>query len=327
MDISNSCYGTNHYHLVRLYDALVYWCIDVIRKRHGAPSSYGSIPQMASTLLAPQRIANIKFRWIPFRLQPHWATSTQSFTLLSTLPAHQVSALFTSFAHRLTTRNPGTPRKSTVPKNRPWQIIVARSIVRRPASAITYAYASGSIPIAPALARWGIGIVFPSPARVPLPLREAITVKLVSTHANDVFAVGLHILERNSMLDFFPPFTRTPSSGVAGSSQILLPRVFLLASHGDVSAEVSPPVAESNGIITEAQFALWSATSAFGSHFSHLLDKTFHSPTFTLWVDAIQTDSTLFRSGHHRFYPKGTPHPSRLLRFPPRYQACMSRHH
>jgi len=71
-----------------------------------------------------------------------------------------------------------------------------------------------------------------------LPLKEAITIKLSLRYANGIFAVGLHTSDRDPISDILPPLTRTPSSGAAGSSQILLPRVFLLASHSNVSAQV-----------------------------------------------------------------------------------------
>ena len=58
------------------------------------------------------------------------------------------------------------------------------------------------------------------------------------------------------MSDFLPPLTRTPALVAAGSSQILLPRVFPLAGHGNVPAEVNLPIVESNGITTEAQIDL-----------------------------------------------------------------------
>jgi len=93
-------------------------------------------------------------------------------------------------------------------------------------------------------------------AAVPLPLRDSITVELGSTYANGIFAVGTHTSEQDHMSDFLLPLTRILSSGATGSSQILLPQVFLLASHDNVPAKVSLLVVESNRITTEAKLVL-----------------------------------------------------------------------
>jgi len=88
-------------------------------------------------------------------------------------------------------------------------------------------------------------------AAVPLPLKEAITVELCLRYADSIFAVGLHTSERNPISDITPPLTRTPSSSAAGSSQILLPQGFSLASHGNVPDGNILPIEDSNSITTE----------------------------------------------------------------------------
>jgi len=141
-------------------------------------------------------------------------------------------------------------------------------------------------------------------ATVPLPLKEAITIDLGLRYAENIFAVGSHTSEHNPMLDILPPLAQTPAYVTTVSSQILLPRVFPLVSHGDVLAEVILLVKDSNNITTKEQLSLWSAANASGNHFSHSLNETFSSPTFSLWVETIRTDSTLFEAATADFLSK-----------------------
>jgi len=125
-------------------------------------------------------------------------------------------------------------------------------------------------------------------AAVPLPLREAITFETGSTYVNGIFAVRPHTSERDTMSDVLSSLTWTLASGAAGSSQILLPRVFPLARHSNVPAEFSLLVAERNLSPLRYSFP----------------NETFRSSTFALWVEAIRTDSTLFEAATVRFLSK-----------------------
>ena len=74
---------------------------------------------------------------------------------------------------------------------------------------------------------------------IPASHKENINIKLIKDHADVFFAVGLHTLEHNPMLDIPPPLMQARVSSVVVSSQVVLPLISPLRSFGNVPPQSS----------------------------------------------------------------------------------------